>query len=196
MRIGYARVSTREQNPEAQEDVLRAAGCDKVYIETISSKAVRRPIFEQAKDQLRAGDEFVVPRLDRMSRTVTEVLKLVDKFEKEDNGLIVLQFMGQPLNTRSASGRLMLTVFAAFAEFERNIMVERTLEGLAVARKHGRTGGRKPKMSMVKKIKAAIEFYEQSDASWDQVADEFSISLSTLHTWRRKYEQKQLLAAA
>ncbi|GAB6898592.1 recombinase family protein [Kineosporia succinea] len=195
MRIGYARVSTREQNPEAQEDVLRAAGCDKVYIETISSKAVRRPIFEQAKDQLRAGDEFVVPRLDRMSRTVTEVLKLVDKFEKEDNGLIVLQFMGQPLNTRSASGRLMLTVFAAFAEFERNIMVERTLEGLAVARKHGRTGGRKPKMSMVK-IKAAIEFYEQSDASWDQVADEFSISLSTLHTWRRKYEQKQLLAAA
>jgi DNA invertase Pin-like site-specific DNA recombinase len=143
--VGYARTSTTEQRAglEAQLRDLRAAGCAKVFQEQVSSIGERAQL-EAALDYVREGDTLVVTKLDRLARSARGLNDLVDTLERKGVALRILNFGGGQVDTRGAAGRLVLNVFAAFAQFELEIMKERQREGIADARAAGRYKGRKP----------------------------------------------------
>ena len=145
MLVGYARTSTTEQEAglEAQLRDLAAAGCERVFSERVSSMAARAEL-EAALGFVREGDTLVVTKLDRLARTVTKAWETVEVLEKKRVGLRILSLGGDTVDTRSATGKLILTIFAGFAQFEREMMLERQREGIAKARAEGRYKGRKP----------------------------------------------------
>jgi DNA invertase Pin-like site-specific DNA recombinase len=143
--IGYGRTSTTEQRAglEAQLRDLKAAGCAKIFEEQVSSVAERSQL-RAALDYAREGDTLVVTKLDRLARSARHLSELVDTLEQKRVGLRILNFGGDAVDTRSATGRLMLNMFAAMAQFEREIMLERQREGIAKAKADGKYKGRKP----------------------------------------------------
>lgn len=143
MLIGYARTSTAEQcaGLEAQEKMLGATGCKKLFVEQVSSVA-KRDRLEEALDFARQGDALVVTRLDRLARSTADLLDIVAKLEAKEVGLRILDFGGSEMDTKSPSGRMLLTMFAAVAQFEREIMLQRQREGIAKAKAAGRYKGR------------------------------------------------------
>jgi len=143
MKIGYARTSTTDQvaGLEAQERELKAAGCEKVFVEQLSSVATKRPQLEAALDFAREGDEFVVAKPDRLARSLEDLLSIERKLRTKGVSLSVLS-MG--LNTGDATSRLLLQVMGAIAEFERTLMLERQREGVAKAKAAGKYKGRAP----------------------------------------------------
>jgi DNA invertase Pin-like site-specific DNA recombinase len=145
MLVGYARTSTVEQEAglEAQERDLRAAGCAKMFAKRVSSVA-KRAQLEAALEFVREGDTLVIAKLDRLARSVADLLGIVARLEAKGVALRVLAMGGQPLDTGTATGRLMLTMLGAVAEFERALMLERQREGIAKAKVDGRYKGRKP----------------------------------------------------
>jgi DNA invertase Pin-like site-specific DNA recombinase len=145
MLIGYARTSTAEQDAglEAQFRDLRAAGCDKVFAEKVSSVATRGQL-QSALDYSREGDLFVVTKPDRLARSTSDLLSIVNRLDAKGVGLTVLSMGGQRLDTQTATGKLMLTMLAAVAEFERALMKERQREGIAKAKLEGKYRGRVP----------------------------------------------------
>jgi DNA invertase Pin-like site-specific DNA recombinase len=145
MLVGYARTSTTEQRAglEAQLRDLKAAGCSKVFQEQVSSIGERAQL-EAALDYVREGDTLVVTKLDRLARSARGLNELVDTMERKGVALRILNFGGGQVDTRGAAGRLVLNVFAAFAQFELEIMKERQREGIADAKAAGRYKGRKP----------------------------------------------------
>jgi DNA invertase Pin-like site-specific DNA recombinase len=146
MLIGYARTSTSEQlsGLEAQQCQLCATGCKKVYAEQVSSVAQRRDQLDAALDFAREGDALVVTRLDRLARSTTDLLAVVAMLERKGVALRVLDFGGSEMDTKSPSGRMLLTMFAAVAEFERGVMLARQRDGIAKAKAEGRYRGRAP----------------------------------------------------
>jgi DNA invertase Pin-like site-specific DNA recombinase len=146
MRIGYGRVSKRDQHPEAQHDALIAAGCDPdhLFIEKISSRVDKRPQLEAALAYVRPGDTLVITKLDRMGRGVRDLIDLAQRIKDLGVDLVVLQ---QNIDTSTPAGKMFFHVIAAFAEFERDMISERTRDGLEAARARGRTGGRKKKLT-------------------------------------------------
>ena len=146
IKIGYARTSTAEQvaGLEAQERDLRAAGCERVFSEQVSSTATTRPQLAAALDFIREGDVLVVAKPDRLARSTADMLEIVKKIEAKGAALLVLSMGGQVLDTRSPTGKLMLTVLAAVATIERDLMKERQIEGIAKAKTEGRYKGRAP----------------------------------------------------
>jgi len=183
MRIGYARVSTREQNPEAQEDALKAAGCEKVFVDRITGKLAKRPGLDQALMVVREGDQFVITKLDRLGRSLEDLLALSRRLDEGGVGLTVLD---QGIDTSTPVGRMFFQILGAVAEFEHSLMSQRTMDGLAAARARGRTGGQKPKLRP-RQIKLAQEMYDElgSDGkrkyTVQQIADEFSVSRPTIY---------------
>ncbi|WP_449471818.1 recombinase family protein [Sphingobium chungangianum] len=145
MLVGYCRSSTSEQiaGLEAQERQLLATGCTKIMKEVVSSVAVRAQL-DAALDFVREGDVFVVTRLDRLARSTTDLLTIVSKLEAKGVGLRVLDFGGSVMDTQSPSGKLMLTIFGAVAEFERGVMLSRQKDGIAKAKAAGKYRGRAP----------------------------------------------------
>ncbi|EIS1986554.1 recombinase family protein, partial [Salmonella enterica] len=144
-RIGYARVSTDDQNLHLQRDALVAAGCEIIYEDKASGKSTARPELDNCLKALRPGDTLVVWRLDRLGRSLGDLVKVVTNLIDERGvGFLSLQ---EQIETNSASGKLIFHVFAALAEFERNLISERTRAGLDAARARGRKGGRKPKLA-------------------------------------------------
>ena len=154
-RIGYARVSTDDQNLDLQRDALQKSGCRVIYEEAASGKGVSRPELEQCRKALRSGDTLVVWRLDRLGRNLPDLVQIVAELERDEIGF---ESVMEKIETGSASGKLVFHVFAALAEFERNLIRERTHAGLAAARARGRKGGRKPALSpqQVREIKALL----------------------------------------
>ncbi len=152
MRIGYARVSTQDQRPELQLDALAGAGCEQVFQERQSGKDRDRPELETCLKVLRKGDTLVVWRLDRLGRSLKDLVEIVHALEDRGVGF---QSLTESIDTTNAGGKLVFHVFAALAEFERNLIRERTVAGLAAARARGRRGGRKAKMSKADVRKAA-----------------------------------------
>jgi DNA invertase Pin-like site-specific DNA recombinase len=143
VRIGTARVSTRDQHPEAQEDALRAAGCGQIFIDRASGKLARRPGLDKALLVLRAGDQLVVTKLDRLGRSLEHLIALSRELQDRGVDLVVLD---QGIDTSTAVGRMFFQILGAIAEFEHALMSERTVDGLEAARARGRTGGQKPKL--------------------------------------------------
>jgi len=137
--LGYARVSTAEQDPALQLDALTAAGCGRVWVEKASGARQDRPELAALLDYARAGDTVVVWRLDRLGRSLRHLLELVDDLQRRGLGL---RSLAEQLDTTSPGGRLVFQVFGALAEFERELIRERTRAGLAAARARGRVGGR------------------------------------------------------
>ena len=144
MKIGYGRVSTRDQNPDAQRDALAAAGCDQVFIDKASGKLARRPELDKALLVARAGDQLVVTKLDRLGRSLEHLISLSRDLQERGVDLVVLD---QGIDTSTAVGRMFFQILGAIAEFEHALMSERTMDGLAAARARGRTGGQKPKLT-------------------------------------------------
>lgn len=146
IKIGYARTSTADQTAGlvAQERDLRAAGCERVFSEQVSSTASIRLKLNTAFDFIREGDVLVVTKPDRLARSTSDMLEIIRKIEAKGAALLVLSMGGQALDTRSPTGKLMLTVLAAVATFERDLMKERQVEGIAKAKSEGRYKGRAP----------------------------------------------------
>jgi len=143
MLIGYARVSTHDQNADLQIDALKAAGCEQVFVETASGGKAGRPVLKAALGALQPGDSLVVWKLDRLARSLKQLVETLERLQAQGIGLLSLT---EAINTASAGGRLVLHMFGAIAEFERTLIRERTLAGLAAARARGRFGGRPRKM--------------------------------------------------
>jgi DNA invertase Pin-like site-specific DNA recombinase len=141
MLVGYGRVSTQDQDPGLQEDALRAAGCKKLFIETISSGKKDRPKLAAALDYVREGDTLVVWRLDRLARSLQQLIETVADLEKRG---IALKSITETIDTSTPGGKLVFHVFGSIAKFERAIIRERTKAGVAAARRRGRHPGRKP----------------------------------------------------
>lgn len=144
--IGYRRTSTADQvaGLEGQERDLRAAGCTKLFSEQVSATTTKRPQLEAALDYAREGDTVFVTKPDRLARSTADLLSIVARLEAKGVGLVVLSMGGQQVDTRTATGKLMLTMLAAVAAFERDLMLERQREGIAKAKADGRYKGRAP----------------------------------------------------
>lgn len=177
MLVGYARVSTRDQNPALQIDALKAAGCERVFTEKASGAQRDRPELKAALDYIRAGDTLVVWKLDRLARTVRQLVETAQDLERREIGLKVIT---QQIDTTTAGGRLAFHVFAAVAEFERELALERTHAGLAAARALGRRGGRKPAMGTAE-IKRAKAMLADPTIRVEEVAQQMGVQVSTLY---------------
>lgn len=151
MLIGYARVSTMDQNPQHQIDALNEIGCEKIFIEKISGASKKREQLDEALAYMRKGDTLVVWKLSRLARSLTQIINTVKKLEENE---ISLKVITQNIDTTSAEGRLFFHMNAAFDQFQREIIVENTKAGLKSARKKGRFGGRPPVMTK-EKVKIA-----------------------------------------
>ena len=176
-RIGYARVSTDDQNLDLQRDALTRSGCLTIYEETASGKSSSRIELEQCRKALRSGDTLVVWRMDRLGRSLSDLVKIIGDLERDG---ITFESLGEKIDTGSASGKLQFHVFAALAEFERNLIRERTMAGLSAARARGRVGGRKPKLSekQIREIKALLS---DPAARVKDIAERYGVSRATLY---------------
>ena len=178
-RIGYARVSTEDQHLDLQRDALQQAGCGVIYEEAASGKSTERPELEQCRKALRNGDTLVVWRLDRLGRSLPDLVQIVADLERSG---VSFESLNEKIETGSAAGKLVFHVFAALAEFERSLIRERTRAGLAAARARGRSGGRKPKLGekQVREIKALLR---DPDIQVADVARRYGISRTTLYKY-------------
>jgi len=179
MLIGYARVSTDDQNLDLQHDALKKAGCEKFYDDQMTGSKINRPGLEAAIDFARAGDVVVVWRLDRLSRSLKDLIEMVALLDDKKIGLKSLH---ESIDTSSSSGKLIFHIFGALAEFERNLIRERTHAGLQAARARGRNGGR-PKKLTSDKTKLAIQLYKGKQHSIKQICDLVGVSKPTLYKY-------------
>jgi DNA invertase Pin-like site-specific DNA recombinase len=177
MRIGYARVSMQDQRPELQLDALAATACDQVFHEKGSGGNRERPELETCLKVLRKGDTLVVWRLDRLGRSLKDLVEIVHGLEERGIGF---QSLTESIDTTNAGGKLVFHLFAALAEFERNLIRERTVAGLVAARARGRKGGRKAKMTKGDVRKAAAMLLDPLMTK-TEVARHFGVSRVTLN---------------
>ncbi|CQR42196.1 site-specific DNA recombinase; e14 prophage [Thiomonas sp. CB3] len=178
MLIGYARVSTQDQNLELQRQALDASGCAKVYEDAMSGLRADRPGLAQAMEQLREGDTLVVWKLDRLGRTVKGLVELVESLQAQG---IQFRSLTDAIDTSSPSGRFFFHVMASLAQMERELIAERTKAGLQAARKAGRIGGRKRSMTPAK-VETARTLMAQGTPAKD-VAATLGVSVPTLYRW-------------
>jgi DNA invertase Pin-like site-specific DNA recombinase len=178
-RIGYARVSTDDQNLDLQRDALTKAGCNSIYEEKVSGKTAsgERPEWAQCIKALRSGDTLVVWRLDRLGRSLSDLVRIVAELEQRGVGFLSLT---ENIETGNAAGKLIFHVFASLAEFERNLIRERTRAGLDAARARGRVGGRKPKLD-VKQTREIRVLLRDPQVRVTDVAKRYGVSRTTIY---------------
>jgi DNA invertase Pin-like site-specific DNA recombinase len=176
-RFGYGRVSTQDQNLDAQEDALGRAGVDKVFIEKISGTKASRPELDKLRELVRQGDTIVITRLDRLGRSTKDLLTIASEFE--DKG-VELEVLEQNINTKTPEGRFFFTMIAAVAEMERGLMAARTRDGIAAARARGRFGGRPPKLSPTQKEQIR-KLYNARELTVREIAGLFNITPPTVY---------------
>jgi DNA invertase Pin-like site-specific DNA recombinase len=179
MKVGYARVSRQDQNLDLQRRELEAADCEKIFEERVSSRKERRPVLQEALDYLRTGDVLVVWRLDRLGRSLKELIELVGDLQERG---VEFKSLRESLDTTTPGGKLVFHVFASIAEFERDIIRERTMAGLEAARARGRKGGRKPVMDE-RKIALASNLMKARVMPVSEVCETVGVSRATLYRY-------------
>jgi DNA invertase Pin-like site-specific DNA recombinase len=180
--LGYARVSTLEQNAELQRDALDAAGCWRVFTDQVSGVTESRPELDRLLGQVRAGDTVVVWRLDRLGRSLRHLIEVVEDLSAQGVGF---RSITEAIDTTTSGGRLIFHVFGALAEFERDLIRERTLAGLESARARGRMGGR-PTVMTKDKTTAARRMYAQQDLPVARIAEVLQVSRSSVYRALRR----------
>jgi DNA invertase Pin-like site-specific DNA recombinase len=182
MHIGYARVSTDDQTLDLQLDALTNAGCGRIFRDTVSGAKAERPGLREALDHLRAGDTLVVWRLDRLGRSLRHLIDTITTLEGRGVGF---RSVTESIDTTTSGGKLIFHIFGALAEFERDLIRERTTAGLVAARARGRTGGR-PKVKAFqdpRKLAAARRLYAEGKTSVATICATFGISKSTFYRY-------------
>jgi DNA invertase Pin-like site-specific DNA recombinase len=179
VKVGYIRTSKKDQNPELQRRDLLAFGCEKIFEEQISSRKEDRPELKAAMDCCREGDEMVVWKLDRFGRSLRELIDLVNELRKRGVELVSLR---ESIDTTTPGGKLVFHVFGAVAEFERDLILERTTAGLEAARARGRRGGRKPAMDEGK-IALASRLMRDRETPISEVCEAVGVSRATLYRY-------------
>jgi len=177
MIIGYARVSTQDQNPELQLDALTSSGCEQVFHEKVTGKFKDRPELAACLRSLRQGDTLLVWKLDRLARSLKDLVDIVDDLNRRSIGF---RSLTESIDTTSTGGRLVFHIFGALAEFEHSLIRERTIAGLTAARARGRRGGRKPAMSTAD-IRKAAAMLSDPHITKTEVAKHFGVSRVTLN---------------
>ena len=184
MKIGYARVSTREQNPSLQIDALKQAGCERIYQDVASGAKSSRPELDKLLAEARTGDTIIIWKLDRLGRSLRHLVELVEMLSSQKIGL---KSLNDPVDTTHAQGRLIFNLFASLAEFERDLIRERTYAGLSAARARGRVGGRPKGLDAQAEATAmaAETLYREGRLNVNAIADKLHISKSTLYSYLR-----------
>ena len=177
MLIGYARVSTYEQTLDLQQDALTTAGCDRIFTDTVSGAKTERKGLEEALSYVRPGDSLVVWRLDRLGRSLPHLITTLTALEERGIGF---KSLTENIDTTTSGGKLIFHIFGALAEFERNLIRERTTAGLVAARARGRTGGR-PKALTGKQLAIAQSLYDDPKNSIVEICRILKISKVTLY---------------
>lgn len=181
MRVGYIRTSKKEQNPDLQRRDLSSAGCEKIFEEQISSRKADRPELRAAFEYCREGDQFVVWKLDRFGRSLRELIDLVNELRERGVEFVSLR---ENIDTTTPGGKLVFHVFGSVAEFERDLILERTMAGLEAARARGRKGGRKPVMNDMS-ISLAAKLMRDRETPVPEVCEAVGVSRATLHRYLR-----------
>lgn len=175
-KVGYARVSTRDQSLDSQIDALEKYGCERIFSEKVSGRKKKRTELDKCLDYLREGDVLVIYKLDRLGRTTKQLIELAQWLENND---IELQIIDMNINTKDAMGKMFFTMMSAFAELEANLLSERTKKGLASARARGRKGGRPP---LPNHKKREIKFlYNEQKMTGEQIARATGVSRTTVY---------------
>jgi DNA invertase Pin-like site-specific DNA recombinase len=179
MLVGYARVSTQDQETFLQTDALNAAGCERIYEEKASGAQRDRPQLMAALDMMRAGDTLVCYRMDRVARSLRQLIETVEDLEARGIGF---KSLNEQIDTTSAGGKLVFHIFGALSEFEKSLIRSRTMAGLDAARARGRVGGR-PKALDEDKLKVAKTLLANSDLTVADIADQIGVSPATLYRY-------------
>lgn len=187
MKFGYARVSTLEQNLDLQLDALRQAGCEEIFTDEISGSTMERPGLTKLREKIRKGDTLIVWRLDRLGRSLKHLIHWINELSTLG---ISFQSLQEAINTDSSTGQLIFHIFGALAEFERNLIKERTKAGLDAARLRGRQGGRPLKLNNTKR-QLAIDLYTAKKHSIRQICQVVGISKPTLYKYLRDTRARQ-----
>jgi DNA invertase Pin-like site-specific DNA recombinase len=185
MYIGYARVSTNEQNLDLQRDALLKAGCSEknIFTDKITGLKQERKGLDQALSHLREGDTFVVWRLDRLGRSLKHLIETITSLQSQG---ITFKSLTENIDTSTATGQLIFHIFGALAEFERNLIKERTVAGLDAARSRGRRGGRPKLKTSASKVVMAKKLYADKSNSIDEIQKTLGISKTTLYRYVKK----------
>lgn len=179
MKIGYARISTIDQNLDLQKDALQKMGCERIVEDTASGKNADRPGLNSLKEILRSGDHLVVWRLDRLGRSLKELIEWINYLEEKG---VAFQSLQESIDTSTSTGKLVFHIFGALAEFERNLIRERTQAGLAAARARGKLGGR-PTALDKEKQRTVVQIYKDANLSIKEICEMFGISKPTLYKY-------------
>ncbi len=179
MHIGYARVSTQDQNLDLQNDALKAAGCENIYTDKMSGAKTNRPGLEEILGFIRKGDTLVVWRLDRLGRSLKHLIQVLNQLDERG---VYFKSIQESLDTSTPGGKLIFHVFGALAEFERDIIRERTLAGLAAARARGRKGGRPSKLSK-KQVEMAKNLMKDTNIPIGEICQTLGVSKATLYRY-------------
>ena len=178
MKIGYVRVSTTDQDLNLQTDALKAAGCEKIFSDRgVSGAKTERPGLGKALDQIRKGDILVIWKLDRLGRSLSHLLSIIEDLKQKGMDFASVQ---DGFDTSTASGKMVFSVIGAIAEYERNLMRERTMAGLAAARARGRMGGR-PKALDKSQVKVAIALANEGELTIKEICEQVGCSRSTYY---------------
>jgi DNA invertase Pin-like site-specific DNA recombinase len=186
MLIGYARVSTVDQNLDLQIDALKKANCEKIYHDKISGARADRPGLEKVLELSRAGDTLVIWRLDRLGRSLKDLIQISERLKEREIGLKSLQ---EGIDTTTSTGQLMFNLFGALAEFEKNLINERSKAGLNAARARGKLGGR-PKSLDHNQRQLVVKLYNDRQHSIAEICKMMSISKPTLYSYVSSAQNK------
>lgn len=187
MIIGYARVSTAEQNLDRELDALKAYGVERIFEEKITGTTLNRPQFNKMMLTLREGDTLVIESFSRLSRSTKDLLETVEKLNQMGVDIVSLK---EKLDTTTATGKLMLSMISSISQFERDIIAERTREGLKASRARGRMGGR-PKAGTEEEKRKALALYKANAMSNREIANIAGVSTATLSRWIKEMKMEE-----
>jgi DNA invertase Pin-like site-specific DNA recombinase len=182
VKIGYARVSTADQHLRMQEDALKSAGCEEIFTDVVSGAKSQRPGLDKALEYIREGDTLVVWKLDRLGRSIQHLIQLMTTLNEKKIGFKSLQ---ESIDTSTSGGKLIFHMFSALAEFERDLIQERTQAGLKAARARGRMGGRPPSLDN-RQINRMIELYDEGKSTVAEICKIFSISRPSFYNYLKQ----------